>query len=1587
MCILKAESRGKRTRIVVVMIFLVLLVSIPDTLPSGSINSENTAQESRTDADDIDSSSVHYPETGFTNADDSVSGFLDPITVEQIGYAASGNQTVRTDTDSLTQFDFQIDEEHDWIASKAELSLQNLTTLYVLNGTFESGLLGTNMYPNGTLNNYPNGWGASSTNTAPVSPEQVQFANYEESYDGRKYISVENQGVHNHPSKDLYLHYAGTNILWNQSISITPYSEDFVLSFEYIYVRGPLGTGFTGDCSLVVYADGSELWSISLPSLSSRGLWISTGPIPLNISTLGDSAMFEIGLVIDTTLDLDGEQDYDGDSFADGELNTRYITAYLDEISFTSANAPTCASVDLQFTAGNETVPIDGSSGTGSAAIINESYWRGNVLSTEITSNTSISFMYETRLLSHRFINSTWTTDNLEPGVMYNAQLDDSPELSCYAYLGFLGTYEEPRMKLWHPIDWENGTVLDPFLADVTVQCNLLQNVTEIPEHLMSRLGWWKFLFESPNYSETLVVQKQDELSSTWFTDTVFRSSNRTRASLTLGANGWTPNPTQNVNFTWFLPNGTIWFNEDSISGINGIVNGTARTLGPMNTTAGLWTLRVIWQNSTEVAFDQVQFEVHHSSSLIVPGSGILEIESGLVITSFLNYIDAENGEFLMEPVATITGNWSLSTITFDPNDVRNQWEADLNTSLVGAGEFIVVVNATRQYYDNASCTFIVRSTKIDNNLTLDDTTKSMNLFELYIAGFHFEDAQGTEINDANVSVDVVSGPAEGLTSDNGTYLGMGNYAIEFYSLKSGTYEVTVTAWKDYHEADDDTLIITVGALASNLTLVNGSVEAIQFGENYTLFVQFTNGTGMGLSDGIVSVETVAPEIGLNVQPTVNEGLGYYSILLNPNESNTYTVLVKAAKENHQTQFVTFTLTVTNISASISLNYTNAVIPFDGSCIVHLNLTSSLYGGLAGATVSLSNPPPGFIIVGPEDLTGGIYRFTITPGSTGPFLLSFIASAPNHNEVATSFTLEVTLATTNLLNPDGLSSDSTEFMSTYQLFVLFERPDTSSNVSDADIDVTFSSLETLEWSVSAQADGYMLSIYADELGRWDLTIAASKDNHQDDTLRFILYVNEIETRVEGTGPVDAFYYGRSYSFTYNYIINGNLTGILGASIDKSGTGSDWLTLVSLGSGQYNITVIPQDTGSFGVDVTFGRYGFQDQTIAFSFLVRAIPITVQVEPPTWTEGHPLQLIVTLTDDLGSPVTGAEVLYELYRGLTSIHTGVMDEGAGGIYTVSVAIQPDLAQSYDVYFAINKDNHAPTESSYQSAIVLIETQEGLLGRLWLAYGIPAVGAIAAIGIVGASYRVRSKRRAAYMTKALAVKKRFDDANNFIGIVILHKTSGLPIYSNVLKGGFEEGMISAFITAITHFRSEFDGVGENLTFEVLPISDIIRAVPTRNLVCAFITVSSASMQMEEKMVDFSKAVSKILDDESDERPTLVNNGDLAPLLERYFEEAMDGFLLRYYKRGVAGTFPRRYRCLEESLEFTEAADCARPVFIAKNVTNHCKITEAESCLLVLEAIEKELLVPCARHEILSFASAHFDDSDRHLPDGPVTM
>ena len=138
--------------------------------------------------------------------------------------------------------------------------------------------------------------------------------------------------------------------------------------------------------------------------------------------------------------------------------------------------------------------------------------------------------------------------------------------------------------------------------------------------------------------------------------------------------------------------------------------------------------------------------------------------------------------------------------------------------------------------------------------------------------------------------------------------------------------------------------------------------------------------------------------------------------------------------------------------------------------------------------------------------------------------------------------------------------------------------------------------------------------------------------------------------------------------------------------------------------------------------------------------------------------------------------------------------------------------------------------------------------------------------------------------------------------------------------------------------------------------------------------------MAQEAKMTEYARAVGMTFDNDLEDTPFETLDDNSVMILDNYFEEIMDGFLFHYYKRGTAREFPKPFRCLEKMLMETGTQECARPIYLAREMTN-CGITESEGCVKVIDAIKMELIVPCQDPEIHSHDSidwALFEESDR---------
>jgi len=674
------------------MITIILLIGST----SGIISLSNTITNHETET--IEPLSRFDSQDHYINAEvPEVTGIIDPVLVEQAGYIESNNVSARTDTGENTRFNLTIDEANNWIGSVAEIDIWNLNRLYVVNGSFDDGIPGKNPNP-GSTTYYPYGWSSSS------SGSENQYASYVKQ--AENYVTTENQGEPGGLFSDYFDHYTGSYVVWYQTIDNTPASTQFVLSFDYLYLTGPIynagGDNPGGYASIIISIDGTIEWSLNLLDLDERNLWYESGDIILDLPSVGSSFSFAIGVYVYDGMRLYPDRDYDNDGSEDGAANTGTILVHFDDISLASTTSPDMDELDMTFVAGVQSTPIIGSSGSGSATITNPSLWSTDPLTTEITSNTTVTFDFQVRLLSHRFINSTWSTDTSKEGVQYSVESGLSPQMTLFAYVGIVDPYQDFYVNILHPVDWENITVYDPFRNDVSTDIIKRAGMCTIPTELVTRLGWWEIILEAPNYANDMSTQSYD---GSWTPDSLFRSSDTIRGQIDIGTSVSTPVIDNPVEFNWLLPNATSWSTDTIPVSPSSLVNSNQRTIGGMNTTAGEWTLSSFWTNGSEVAYGSVQFDVYHSASLelVYPDQDVIETSFGLTVSNLLYYKDADNNQFVVDELTEITSNWSVSAVTFTPNFVKNWYEADFDTSLLSGGSYLVVVNASRPFFDDIS--------------------------------------------------------------------------------------------------------------------------------------------------------------------------------------------------------------------------------------------------------------------------------------------------------------------------------------------------------------------------------------------------------------------------------------------------------------------------------------------------------------------------------------------------------------------------------------------------------------------------------------------------------------------------------------------------------------------------------------------------------------------------------------------------------------------------------------------------------------------------------------------------------------------
>ncbi|MHA2378213.1 MAG: hypothetical protein ACXADS_02980 [Candidatus Thorarchaeota archaeon] len=957
---------------------------------------------------DISPEVERVSEKTFTTSQDTQDGILNPTDIEETGYQVSDTLRARTDTDTNVKSNVTIDSENGWFANQADIEVVNLRRLYALNGSFD-----TDTSP----------WVGSTYD--PSGDKQTQNTTFN-GVEG--YVSTNNTGEYNyHASLGVnYKHFRNTEILWSQTIDNDPYSEDFYLSLDFRLASGPNDPQgddldpLDGDPELIIWVHNNGYY-LSLLTLDSRNTWYTLSDLYVNLPGAPANFQLEIGLLVDyKDLVLYANRDYDNDGFPDGEANAASIVLDLDDISLVGTIPPGFEEVDLVFHAESLSSAIAGLGSEGTALITNPSFWTQDPLQIEVTSNDTVSFDYEVTVLFHRYVNSSWTTDPSKYGVTYSVTAGQSAELSFFTYVGSSGSYENLTQEMRYPSDWENVTILDPLLNDITSQCNVSAGLIEVPTSLLDRVGWWEIRLESPNYAKDISVQIQD--TGLWSNNSVFGVDNITRTQVEIGTLTTTPLQSHPVNITWAMPDETVWASDSVMTMTNGVANSSAFTLGGTNTTAGEWQVEVAWTNGSEIAFDFASFDMYHSATL-TPHQASVDTDSGQLITNMVYFVDEDTGDYLMDASAVIEGNWSASTIGFSPNLVRNWWEADFDTSLLSSGRYVVVVNASRPYFENVSCQFVVTSTyRTDFQLTsVGGLPVEAGLYENVTVDVRYEIEGGSGIDGATIHMDY-SGPSGGLTLLGQSSSSPGDYSVRMSSSISGTYTVTLTGSKDYHHNESDTFALVVGEIGTDLTLANGTADFTSLGTTYRLVLRYANSTNHGLAGADVGVVDVTPNSGLVYEDATYSVDGYYSILLDSVSARTFTLVIKANLTNHETLYTTFTITVSEIPTVFVVDASTASITVGQSHTIQFMFQDDQSNGLEGASIFALSPPEGLVVHSLVELSGGYYNITVESPETGAYQMAFRAHLDNYQNSTVGFTLIVGYVTMQISDVQGLTS-------------------------------------------------------------------------------------------------------------------------------------------------------------------------------------------------------------------------------------------------------------------------------------------------------------------------------------------------------------------------------------------------------------------------------------------------------------------------------------------------------------------------------------------------------------------------------------
>lgn len=438
---------------------------------------------------------------------------------------------------------------------------------------------------------------------------------------------------------------------------------------------------------------------------------------------------------------------------------------------------------------------------------------------------------------------------------------------------------------------------------------------------------------------------------------------------------------------------------------------------------------------------------------------------------------------------------------------------------------------------------------------------------------------------------------------------------------------------------------------------------------------------------------------------------------------------------------------------------------------------------------------------------------------------------------------------------------------------------------------------------------------------------------------------------------------------HEYLSNGTITFI---------NGDYEHNLTKCENNWYNDSIVITTTNFFvGINSVYIRFEQANYSIiTFSFQIQVKQIEINLETIDFEDsieayiGESIKIEIELFEEnTNIPIKDAEISYEWEFGV-----GEFDKKDNGVYETTINIPENIeAKNYNLKLIITT-----SEGIYKSSEeeIIIDVNEKQLPEYWIwiifALVTAVMASLTALSLRAYVFlpRAREKKR-----KLLAKTRNFKDMRNIQAIVLIHISSGVPIYhkSYGFLASTDANLFTGFIHAITSIGEEiatkesgkviYDKQGK-ITEDIMEIDFKyfhILIYDKKYLRIVFILKEKSSENLKETIKELAEKIIREFGDLFKEF-----RGDLRP-----FEKNLPQFILQSLNLHYKGPFK-----LAHHLKIKKAHDLTRMegriLKILKsdsnikeyfNLNSIFDMTSEKNEDLIIEAIEglikKELIVP----------------------------